>query len=312
MTGVLEIVTPVFAIVLLGYAAARWRLMAEAGFKALALFVFSLAAPALLFAGGTRPHEGGAGAAVALISTSLVVYALTTLAGRRLLGMTLAEAALFALSCVFGNSVMMGIPIIVAAYGNAGLPPLLAILAVQTVALLGTATVVTEIGLNAAAPWRHVLRATAIGIGRNPVVLSVMAALAWNALNLPVPDVARRTLELLGASAPSVALFCLGGSLYGLSAAAIWRETAAIAVVKLLLLPALVFALARLLGLGPADTAVAVTMAALPTGANAFILARRYATGADRSGSAVVITTALSVLTLSALIGHFGPALPPP
>ena len=59
-----------------------------------------------------------------------------------------------------------------------------------------------------------------------------------------------------------------------------------------------------------AETAVAVTMAALPTGANAFILARRYATGADRSGSAVVLTTSISVLTLSALIGHFRGTLP--
>jgi predicted permease len=312
MGGVLEVVTPVFALIALGYAAARWRFVDEAGLKALALFVFALSAPALLFAGGTRPHEGGAGAAIALVSSSLAVYAATTVIGRRLLGMPLAEAALFSLNCVFGNSVMMGIPIIVAAYGDAGIPPLLAILAVQTVALLGTATVLTEIGLNVAAPWRHLLRATASGIGRNPVVLAVIAALVWNALYLPVPEVARRTLELLGAAAPPVALFCLGGSLYGLSTAALWRETAAIAAVKLLLLPALVFAFTRLLDLGPADTAVAVTMAALPTGANAFILARRYDTGADRSGSSVVITTALSVLTLGALIGHFGPSLPPP
>jgi hypothetical protein len=75
-------------------------------------------------------------------------------------------------------------------------------------------------------------------------------------------------------------------------------------------LPLLVFALGLLLGLSPIEMAVAVTMAALPTGANAFILARRYDTGADRSGSAVVVSTALSVLTISALIAHFRGTLP--
>jgi malonate transporter and related proteins len=80
--------------------------------------------------------------------------------------------------------------------------------------------------------------------------------------------------------------------------------------VKLLALPACVLALALVVPLTPAEKAVAVTMAALPTGANAFILARRYATGADRSGSAVVVSTALSVLTLSALIAHFRATLP--
>jgi predicted permease len=310
MSGVLQVVTPVFALVALGYAAARWRFVEEAGFKGMTLFVFSLASPALLFSGGTRPHEGGAGAAVALLTGSVLVYALTVVAGRRLAGMTLAEAALFGLACVFGNSVMMGIPIVVAAYGDPGVPPLLAILAVQTMVLLGMATVVTEIGLNAAAPWRRVLRATVAGIARNPVVLAVIAALVWSALGLPVPEVARRTLDLLGAAAPPVALFCLGGSLFGLSAAALWKETAAIALVKLVALPAIVFGIAAALALSPVETAVAVTMAALPTGANAFILARRYATGADRSGSAVVLTTALSVLTLSGLIAHFRDAGP--
>ena len=39
-------------------------------------------------------------------------------------------------------------------------------------------------------------------------------------------------------------------------------------------------------------------------------LRQAYDTGTDRSGTAVVFTTALSVLTLSALIGHFRGGLP--
>lgn len=310
MGGVLDVVVPVFALIALGYGAARFRFVDDAGFKVMAMFVFSLAAPALLFSGGTRQHEGGAGAALALLPASVIVYALVVVAARRVMGMTLAEAALFALACVFGNSVMMGIPLIIAAYGEPGVPPMLAILALQTMILLGLATVVTEVGLNASAPWRRVLRATAAGILRNPVVLSVIAALVWSALGLPVPGVVRRTLDFLGGAAPPVALFCLGGSLYGLSVAALWRETLAIALVKLLALPALVWLFAIWLRLAPVEIAVAVTIAALPTGANAFILARRYATGADRSGSAVVLTTAISILTLSALIAHFRGTLP--
>jgi len=310
MATLLDVVAPVFALILLGYGAARWRLMDEAGFRALALFTFSLAAPALLFAGGTRPQAGGGGAALALVGSSVIVLALVVVAARLLLRMGLAEAALLALSCVFGNSVMMGIPVIVAAYGDAGLPSLLAILGVQTVVLLGTATALVEVGMAAHAPWRRVIRATAAGIVRNPVILAVFAAMLVNLSGLPVPGTVRRTLELIGAAAPPVALFCLGGSLLGLSAAALWRETLLIGAVKLLALPLVVSGAASLLRLSAAETTVAVTMAALPTGANAFILARRYATGADRSGSAVVVTTALSVLTLSALIAHFRATLP--
>jgi predicted permease len=122
--------------------------------------------------------------------------------------------------------------------------------------------------------------------------------------------VLRRTLDFLGASAPPLALFCLGGGLAGIAGAAMWKETLAIVAAKLFILPASVFVLSLAFGLTPIEQAVAVTMAALPTGANAFILARRYATGADRSGSAVVVSTAISVLTISALIAHFHGTLP--
>ncbi|MBX9593106.1 MAG: AEC family transporter, partial [Roseomonas sp.] len=159
-------------------------------------------------------------------------------------------------------------------------------------------------------PWRRVLASTAKGVARNPVVMAVVAALAWTTLGLSMPSPMERTLELLGAATPAVALFCLGGGLSAISGRAAWQETLTIIVVKLVALPGLVWLIAIAMGITPIETAVAVTMSALPTGANAFIFARRYTIGMDRSGAAVVITTALSVLTLSVLIGHFRGTLP--
>jgi predicted permease len=305
----LEVVAPIFLIVLLGFGAARWRIVDDSAFKALAGFTFLFAAPALLFAGGTRPHEGGFWAAVALISVSVVILGTVTAVARRC-GQSLAEAALLGLACVFGNSVMMGIPVIIAAYGDPGLPALLAILGVQTILIIGLTTLLIEIGMAAQAPWRQVLRTTVSGIVKNPVLIAVLLAMTWNLTGLGVPAPLRRTLDFLGAAAAPVALFCLGGSLFGLKVASLWRETLLIAAVKLLAMPALVWGVALILRLSPSETAVAVTMAALPTGANAFIIARRYATGADRSGSAVVFTTAVSVLSLAALIAYFRETLP--
>jgi hypothetical protein len=310
LTTLLDIVAPVFILIALGYGAARFRFLDDAQFRTLALFVFGLAAPALLFAGGTRPSTGGFWASFALIAASVFVFAAAAILAKQALRMTLTGSAMFALACTFGNSVMMGIPVVVAAYGDAGLPSLLAILGVQTIVLLGAATMLAEIGMAGRASPLRVLRSTLAGIARNPVILSVIAAMLWNLLGLPLPGVIRRTLEFLGAASPPLALFCLGGSLIGLSVAALWKETLLIAAIKLLALPALVLLLSHVLPLSPAERAVAVTMAALPTGANAFILARRYATGADRSGSAVVFTTSVSILTLAALIAHFRGTLP--
>ena len=310
MGGVLEVVLPVFALIGLGFGAAKRKIVQQPGFDGMSMFVFSLAAPSLIFVGGTRPHESAGGAVTALMIGCVVVFLGAILGGRRIFGMNLAEAALFGLACVFGNSLMMGVPIILAAYGQPGVPPMLGILALQTMVLLGMATVAVEMGLHEHAPWGRVLKATVMGVVKSPIVMAVVAAMAWKATGVPVPGPAVRTMELLGAAAPSVALFCLGGGLAGISGAAAWRETLAIILVKLLALPALVWLVAILIGATPIETAVAVTMAALPTGANAFIFARRYTIGMDRYGAAVVVTTAISVLTLSALIGHFRGILP--
>jgi predicted permease len=305
MTAILDIVAPVFLIVALGWVTAVRRYIDEAGFRVLIGFTFTVASPALLFAGGTSGPGGGGPAAFAFFLAALVVYAFAMWLGARRLGMALGEAGLFGLNATFGNTVMMGIPLVAAAYGQAGLSVLLAIIALHSMVLLGLGTVVVELGIHRHAPLASVLRATAGGVLRNPIVVSVMAALAWSTLGLPVPGAVRRTLELLGASSPPLALFCLGGSLATFRVAGAMGEVAWTLVLKLAVLPLLVWGLCILIGLGPLETAVAVTSAALPTGANAFMLARRYRTGAERSGATVLVSTVISVFTLGWLLAWF-------
>lgn len=311
MTAVLGVVGgvvgPVFILIALGWAAARWGFVDPAGFRGLNTFTFSLAAPALLFLGGTTGPRGGGLAALVFFLATAMVYAGVLLVARRGAGMSLGPAGILALDATYGNTVMMGIPLVTAAFGNQALAVLLAILALHSLVLLSLATVLAEVALHAHAPWRRVLRATLLGIARNPVVMAVVGALLWRLLGLPAPaGVALRTLEMLGVAGPPVALFCLGGSLVALDAGAAWRETAAVSVLKLLLLPAVVWLVAQVLALPPMETAVTVLVAAMPTGANAYLLAQRYAIGVERSGATVLVSTVLSVVTLSLLLAWFG------
>jgi predicted permease len=302
---ILGIVAPVFAIVAMGWAAAAWNWVDEAGFRTLIWFTFTIASPALLFAGGTSGNTGGGPAALAFFLAALAVYGAALWIALRQLSLNLAEAGLFALNCTFGNTVMMGIPLTAAAYGQAGVAVLLALIALHSLVLLSLGTVVAELGLHRHAPMGRVLRATLSGVLRNPIVMSVVVALAWSTLALPVPSAMRRTLDLLGASSPPLALFCLGGSLASFRLAGSLRDVAWALVLKLAVLPLLVWGLCIALALGPLETAVAVTTAALPTGANAFMLARRYAIGAERSGATVLVSTVISVFTVAAVLAWF-------
>jgi malonate transporter and related proteins len=303
---VFGIVAPVFVLVGLGWAAARWKLVDQAGFRGLIGFTFHLAVPALLFLGGTTGPGGGGLAALAFFLATALVYLGTLWLARRGMRLPLGPAGMLALDASFGNTVMMGIPLITAAFGAEALAVLLAILALHSMVLLGTATVVAEVALHQGARPLRVLRATLAGLLRNPIVMAVVLAMAWRSLGLPPPvGAARRTLELLGGAGPPVALFCLGGSLAGFDARGMWRETVLATVLKLLVLPLLVWGAGRLIGLSPFETAVTVVAAAMPTGANAFLLAQRYGVGAERSGATVLVGTLLSLATVPALLALF-------
>lgn len=304
MGQVLDVVAPVFVLVAVGYVAARTGLIGKAGIAGLNSFAFTLAAPALLFAAGTAGHSGGGPAGLAFFASVFLVYGGVLLAGRWL-GWSLTRAGPMALDATFGNTVMMGIPLILAAFGEAGLSILLVIIALHSLLLLTTATVVAELARNASTRPLVLLRASIGGVLRNPIVMSVLSALVWSTLGLPVPEWLRRSLNLLGSATPPVALFCLGASLLGFNLARAWRQTGLTVMIKLLVLPLLVFGLCRAMGLSALEVAVATTIAALPTGANAFLMSTRYGEGMAESGAAVLGSSVVSVVTLSLVLAWF-------
>lgn len=304
MSAVAEVVAPIFALILLGYAGARTGRIAEPALAGMNDFVFWLATPALLFASVTgAANLSVARIAVAYFGAIIVLYVVALAIGRRLLALDLAGAAVFALNVTFGNTVMMGIPLIAAAFGPEGVANLIALVAFHSVVLLPVTTILLEVGQAEARSVLRTAKASARALVRNPVILGIAVALAWRLLGLPLPGVLRRFTELLGAAAPALALFCLGASLAGFRNPGGWRESLWAGGLKLFALPAMVALTAGPIGgLTGVPYAVAVITAALPTGANAFILARRYATLADRSATTVVWTTAVSILTIGGLL----------
>ena len=303
MSAVAGIVAPVFALILLGAAAERWRWVDAAGFRGLNDVTFHAGIPALLFlalaeAGELRVLD----TAGVYFGAALAVFALAAVLARRALGAGLSGAASIGLNATYGNMVMLGIPVVSAAFGPPGLAVLISIIALHSVVLLPLACVLVEADRHGAADPLGVLRRTLPVLARNPILAAIALAYAWRGFGLPVPEPLHRLLQMMGAAAPPVALFCLGATLPGFAGRGALRQAGIAAALKLVLLPALVWGGAGLAGLAPLPTAVAVVTAGLPTGANAFLLARRAGEGEGAAAGTVVLSTVLSVLTLSALL----------
>ncbi|WP_458093860.1 AEC family transporter [Roseomonas sp. WA12] len=315
MIAVLGLVAPVFLLIALGYAAGVRRVLSDEAMKGINDFAYWLCAPALLFvsaaSGGAAAHGGRL--ELAYFAGALTVFGMALLLSRLVAGRNLAESGLFALNCSFGNTLMMGVPVVLATFGPSGIGPATAIIGLYSLVMLPLTTIVAEMGMSAGASPMRVLRTTLHSVVRNPVVMAVVAGNLW-AILLPAPPLfLQRFLEILGGGTSPLLLFCLGASLRDFQIRRDWVDALVITFFKLLVLPLLVFGLGRLAGLPPLDLAVAVILASMPTGANAFLMSRRYAIGMERSGAAVLLGTMISVVTLTLVLGWvttFGVARP--
>ena len=135
-------------------------------------------------------------------------------------------------------------------------------------------------------------------LAQHPLVVSSLAGFAWNAAGLPLPGFADQTLALLGQTALPAGLLSVGAAMriergQGPAGAHAWWLT-----VKLAIVPALAWALARILGLAGIEAQVLILCAALPTATNAYILAVRMTGDGRAVATQVTVGTVLSMATI--------------
>ena len=128
-----------------------------------------------------------------------------------------------------------------------------------------------------------------------------LLGIAWGATGLDLPGPVAEVMTLLGAAATPCALFAIGASLAGRSAERV--EVAAwLSVSKLVLHPAAVAVACWLFGVTGYAAGVMIAAAALPVAGNVFILAQHYRVAPQRVSTAILLSTAASVLTVTAVI----------
>jgi malonate transporter and related proteins len=151
-------------------------------------------------------------------------------------------------------------------------------------------------------PLKTFLRA-AFNVARNPLPLSIAFGIVVSAVGLPMPTPVEKWLDLLGAAAAPCALFAIGLFLSDKSVKSGLVEASLAALVKMVVQPALALAvLPFFVDLQSVPGKVALLMAALPTAANAFVLAKQFDIQVEQNSASILLSTAFSVVTVSALL----------
>ena len=294
------LVLPVFAVIVAGWIAGASGYLPTSLSGPLVQFAYNVAMPALVFATIAEERLGALlewGFIAAFGGGSMIcfgaVYAVARTWGHRAAG----ASALIGASAAMTNTGFVALPVLHALYGARGV--LAAAVATVLVAVLMFPPLIgvleRERGL---AGGRRGAGALLRMILVNPLIISTVVGLAWSMSGVPLPMPLSGFAHIFGDTLTGCALFSIG---LGFSPAGLrhdWRAAMTLSAVKLVVVPAVVWAIARLCGLSAFHTLAAVVCAGVPTAKTAYVLAGEYAVEHDLVAATVSMTTLLSVATL--------------
>lgn len=308
MQALIDVSIPVFAIILAGYLAGRFKLLGQDSTAALNGFVYFIALPALFLSSTSQaPVEAVldwdllAVVAGGYLATAIPIAILARIFFSKRIG----EIGLHSAASVFANTGYMGIPLTLTAFGDAATNAMIATVLANLFIVLGIASAVMEVDRTGASGPRVVVDALR-GLVRSPLLIACCAGMALSAVGLAIPGPALKFLDMLGSAAGPCALFAMGLFLVGQSVRRGAGEVGWITAVKLIVHPAATWAFAQyVIPLDPLQEGVAVLMAALPTGGLIFVLAQRYGIYVQRATAVILVSTVLSVASVSLVIQHY-------
>ncbi|WP_164669922.1 AEC family transporter [Virgibacillus doumboii] len=318
MLVLFQVVIPIFAIILCGFLAGRFSLLSFSSTTALNNFVYYFALPALLFFSlSTAPVDKILNLDFVLANLSIIFscFILTILIFRYIFKKKFPEVSMYGMITTYGNTGFMGIPLLVAAFGQEAAVPAAIVTFIYDLTIITLIVGSFEAAkiLNKKRDEKTRVLALPVMIAKavvlNPINASLLLGIMVAVLRIPIPQSIQVFTETLGPAAGPTALFALG---LGLSAQRSvlknkhyrLSELMTLLGLKLLALPLLsilfvyfVFPLEDNLW----ATSV-VILSALPTGAIVYVFAEKYQTLVKQIPLYILATTIISIITISVFL----------
>ncbi len=300
---ILHTILPLLLLVALGAGLARIRFLGASFMADLNRLAFWVALPALLFR--SVVHAESPGQQTFHLLGVLVIATLLTAAIGWLAAVPLrlppGSRGTLSQSAFRGNMAYIGVPVL--SYAFAGVPggkESFATAVIVMALLMALYNVIAVFVLQASRREgsRPFFSAALRSIFTNPLLISGLAGLPFAFTHTSLPVFFDRALESLAGAAVPIALLCIGGSLAqarighrlnGIVSAALLK-TAGMPLITLLLIPAF--------HLHPAEIRIALVLAACPTAAAAYIMAREMDGDESLASGSIVLSTVFSAASL--------------
>jgi predicted permease len=303
MSPMMETIVFVFGLVALGYASGWIGLLRPQAGDALADFAIVIAVPALLFRTMVEMDFSGS-APWAMWAAYFAAVPVAWLAGHlvatRIFGREAAAGVVAGIASSFSNLLLLGLPFMQGVFGRPGVEVLSLLIAIHLPIMMAASIVMFEWvrrGEGKASRPLDVLLAFLRNLFSNPLIVGILAGLAWRVAGFTMPAIGDRFIGAFAGIAGTVALFSMGLGLRKFGISGNVKPALALALTKLMLMPAVVLATTLVAGLPPFTAKILVIAASMPTGVNPYLIASRFGTGQVLASNTMTVSTILAVLT---------------
>ncbi|WP_313024062.1 AEC family transporter [Pseudomonas lopnurensis] len=297
VTALLLALWPLFALIVAGYFLRLRTFPNEAFWPGAERLNYFILFPALLFSSlASAPLDNPALprlAAAVMLALGLAWGAL--LIFKRLCGWPAARFGALTQGALRFNT-YLGLAAVGSLFGKEGLAlaALMLALMVPTVNIMSVWALTAERGVS--------MRSLLLPIMKNPLILACLAGALVNLSGFGLPGGSDRLLGLLAAASLPLGLLCVGAALKpqelgGEIPALGWNSA-----LRLLVVPLLAYAVARLLGLPEMETTILVLFFALPTAPTAYVLTRQLGGDSHLMAGIITLQTLLAAASLPLLL----------
>ncbi len=289
-----NIVLPVFIIIGAGFVAARRLTIDAQTLSRVSLYVLG---PALVFSKLVETTVTGTDLVQIVVFTvvgTLLVLALSWVVAR-LLRLNRSTESAFVLSCSFVNSGNYGLPLVLFAFGQAGLERAL-------IYFVTGAFMMNTVAVFIASRGQAKATTSLLNIFRVPMIYAIVIAFAIRAAHLEIPEFISQPLEMTGNAAIPVMLLLVGIQLAGVSFGKQARLICMATLVRLVGGAVVGIALATVMGLAGVTRQACIIEHSTPTGVMTGILALEFGTEPELVTGVIFASTLASIVTMTLLV----------
>lgn len=306
---IVDIVLPVFLLILLGYVLAYFNIVTHEISRSLATYVFWVAAPAIIFLSICAYHDFYSmdkrfclAYLLGIVFLGLVTYIYFRYRWRDQHSIALIES----FSVTIKNTVIIGFPILAQIAGPVAAIPMAATIIIVNCIAAPFLMLMLEFSQHKrnkqVKNGGQLLWLTFRGMMVNPLVLSAFLGVIFWLCHIGLTNSFKQTLTYLGSSFVPCALFAVGVDLKSFKLKSGMAKVLVISLINLLICPLFAIALSHWLRLSAFYSVALVIFSAMPTAKTMYIYISQYRIFEKEMSMIISLTTVISLVTIPAVI----------